>query len=313
MAKSTPFYGYGAAGDPQNSSTRPAAPGGHAGHLDTTMPIARLTKDRCVAGADEPSGHAGSFTCAIEACSAYHRNRLLPVWIAFHSSLFAPHSFMAYVDFLSVIHKSTPRDYLARVNEYPKAKAAEAAKRFGREYWDGDRKTGYGGYQYDGRWRKVADAMRDHYGLKAGDRVLDIGCGKGFLLYDITQSVPGIHVAGIDISEYAIRNSKQEVRPFLEVANARQLPFADDTFDFVLSITTLHNLPCYDLAAALREMQRVGRRHKYLCVESYRNEAERVNLLYWQLTCEMFCSPDEWQWWFEQTGYTGDHSFIYFE
>lgn len=219
---------------------------------------------------------------------------------------------MAYLDFIAPIHKATKRDYLARVNAFPKAQAATIAKKFGQEYWDGERHLGYGGYKYDGRWRKVADAMRDHYGLKAGARVLDVGCGKGFLLYDLTQSVPGLQVAGIDISDYAIQNAKEEVRPFLRVANANALPFGDKSFDFVYSITTLHNLKTFDLDKALREMERVGKK-KYLCVESYRNESEKVNLLYWQLTCEAFFSPEEWEWWFDRTGYTGDHSFIYFE
>ena len=220
---------------------------------------------------------------------------------------------MAHVDFLSPIHKSTKRDYLARVTEFPKAEAAALAKQWGYDYWDGDRKTGYGGYRYDGRWRKVADAMAAHYGLKPGDRVLDVGCGKAFLLYDFTQAVPGIEVAGIDVSEYGLAHAKDEVRPFLQLASAAELPFPDGSFDLVYSINALHNLPCYDLDKALREMQRVSRRHKYLCVESYRNEVEKVNLMYWQLTCEMFCTPAEWEWWFRQTGYTGDHSFIYFE
>ena len=104
---------------------------------------------------------------------------------------------MAYIDFLSPIHKATTRDYIARVTEFPKAEAATLAKQWGRDYWDGDRRPGYGGYRYDGRWRKVADALVAHYGLKAGDRVLDIGCGKAFLLYDLTQACPGIEVAGI--------------------------------------------------------------------------------------------------------------------
>ena len=220
---------------------------------------------------------------------------------------------MAYVDFLSPVHRATKRDYVARVTEFPKAEAARIAKRFDRDYWDGDRNVGYGGYRYDGRWRAVADAMRDHYGLEAGDRVLDVGCGKAFLLYDLTQSVSGLEVAGVDVSQYGIEHAKEEVRPHLRVASASDLPFDDDSFDLVISINTLHNLEVFDLERAIREIERVGRRDKYICVESYRNEEEKVNLLYWQLTCESFYSPEEWQWWFERCGYTGDHSFIYFE
>ena len=219
---------------------------------------------------------------------------------------------MPEIDFISPLHKKTKRDYLARVNEFPKAEAAKLAKQFGKDYWDGDRKVGYGGMRYDGRWRVVADAMVKHYGLKAGDKILDIGCGKWFLLYDFTQVVPGVEVRGLDISSYAIENAKEEVKPLLQVGHAKLLPFADQSFDLVISITTLHNLYCYDLDSALREMERVGKQ-KYLVVESYRNEEEKANLLYWQLTCEAFCTPEEWAWWFKQTGYTGDWSFIYFE
>lgn len=222
---------------------------------------------------------------------------------------------MAYIDFLSVVHKSTKRDYLARVNEpeFPKPKAAELAKQWGYDYWDGDRRICYGGYRYmPGRWAPVAQAMIDHYGIKPGHKLLDIGCGKGFQLYEIQQLVPGIEIHGIDISEYAIANSKLEIRDCLQVGNATSLPFADESFDLVFSINTFHNLHNYDLDCALREMERVGK-HKYLCVESYRNETEKANLLYWQVTCEAFCTPEEWSWWFKQTGYSGDHSFIYFD
>jgi SAM-dependent methyltransferase len=220
---------------------------------------------------------------------------------------------VALIDFLSGVHKSTKRDYLARVNEFPKAEAARLAKQWGYDYWDGDRRTGYGGFRYDGRWQSVAEAMAKHYGLKAGDRVLDVGCGKAFLLYDLTQAVPGLTVAGLDISAYAIEHAKEEIRPYLKVGHARELPFPDESFDLVISINTLHNLYCFDLDSALREIERVGRGSKYICVESYRNEEEKVNLLYWQLTCESFYTPEEWLWWFNLTGYTGDHSFIYFE
>jgi SAM-dependent methyltransferase len=218
-----------------------------------------------------------------------------------------------YVDFLTPVHTSTKRDYLARVNEYPKAQAAVLAKKFDVDYWDGDRNTGYGGYKYDGRWRAVAEQIAKTYNLKPGDRILDVGCGKAFLLYEFTQVVPGVIVSGIDISEYAIENAKPEVRSNLKVASATALPFDDNSFDLVISINALHNLYCFDLYKALKEIERVGSGNKYICVESYRTEEEKANLLYWQLTCEMFCTPDEWKWWFDHCGYTGDHSFIFFE
>lgn len=223
---------------------------------------------------------------------------------------------MAYIDLLSAIHKSTQRDYLARVNDpdFTKAKAAALAKQWGFDYWDGDRKICYGGYRYmEGRWEKVARAMVEHYGIKPGDKILDVGCGKGFLLYDFTKVVPGLELHGIDISEYAIQNAKEEIKDCLQVGNATSLPFPDNYFDFVFSITTLHNLHCYDLDKALREIERVGKKNKYICVESYRTEEEKANLLYWQVTCEAFNTPEEWEWWFKQTGYAGDHSLIYFE
>ena len=222
---------------------------------------------------------------------------------------------MAYVDFLSAIHSATKRDYLARVNdpEYPKAKAADLAKQWGYDYWDGDRRINYGGYSYDGRWAKVAKAMAEHYGLKPGDRILDVGCGKGFLLFDFTTVIPGVEVQGIDISDYAIDHAKDEIKPNVQAGSAAELPFETDSFDLVISINTLHNLYCYELEKALCEIERVGRGNKYICVESYRNETEKTNLLYWQVTCEMFNTPEEWQWWFDKTGYTGDHSFIFFE
>jgi protein-L-isoaspartate(D-aspartate) O-methyltransferase len=222
---------------------------------------------------------------------------------------------MAYIDFLSAVHKSTKRDYLARVNdpEFPKPKAAELAKKWDFDYWDGDRRICYGGYRYmEGRWEPVARAMVEHYGIKPGDRILDVGCGKGFLLHDFTKVVPGVVVEGIDISEYAIANAKPEIKEHLTVGNATSLPFPDKSFDLVFSLTTLHNLHNYDLDKALREIERVGK-NRYICVESYRSETEKANLLYWQVTCESFCTPEEWDWWFRLTGYTGDHSLIYFE
>ena len=217
---------------------------------------------------------------------------------------------------MSVLHKSTQRDYLARVNDpvYPKAKAAELAKKFSEDYWDGDRRICYGGYHYiEGRWEKVARSIAQHYSLPQKAKILDIGCGKGFLLYDFLKILPNAEVYGIDISEYAISQSKPEIRSRLTNGNASSLPWPDNTFDLVICINTLHNLHIYELDKALREMERVGKKHKYLCVESYESEEQKANLLYWQVTCEAFNTPAEWKWLFKQTKYKGDYSFIFFD
>lgn len=220
---------------------------------------------------------------------------------------------MAYVDFISPVHTKTKRNYVQRVVDYDKAECAEVAIQYGKDYWDGDRKYGFGGYKYDGRWRPVAEAMARHYELKPGSKILDVGCGKGFLLHEFTQVVPELEVTGIDISKYAIENAKEEVKPNLRVGNAVELPFPDNTFDFVVSITTLHNLLNFELHRALKEIERVGKGGKHITIESYRNEREKANLLYWQLTCRSFYMPREWEWCFQQAGYTGDYGCIYFE
>jgi len=219
---------------------------------------------------------------------------------------------MNEINFLEKYQKATKRNYVERVVSHNKAECAEKAKNWGFDYWDGDRQYGYGGYHYDGRWRAIAEDIVKHYGLKAGDRILDIGCGKAFLLYEFTQVVPGIEVAGIDISQYAIDNAKEEVKDKLKVGNCTDLPYADKSFDFVYSINTFHNLTVDELEHAVKEMERVGKKSKWCCIESYRDENEKANLLYWQLTCESFFRPDGWKWLFQKWGYQGDCGFIYF-
>lgn len=217
------------------------------------------------------------------------------------------------IDFSAALHSSTKRDYLARVVEHDKAECALVAGQFGADYWDGERRYGYGGYRYDGRWRAIASRMAEHYSLRPGMRVLDVGCGKGFLLYELTQVVPDLEVAGIDISAYAVEQAKEEVHGFLQVGDASSLPFEGGTFDLVISLGTLHNLPIAALWAAVSEIQRVGRDAKYIMVESYRNEREKANLLYWQLTCKSFYATADWEWLYRRIGYTGDYGFIFFE
>ena len=223
---------------------------------------------------------------------------------------------MKEIDFMSSLHKSTKRDYLKRVNDpiYPKHKAAELAKKFDYDYWDGDRRVCYGGYKYlEGRWEKVAKKMSEFYKLPKKAKILDIGCGKGYLLYDFLKILPDAEIYGLDVSHYAVENSKQEIRENLLVGNACDLPYEDDFFDLVISINTLHCLEAPNLFRSLKEVERVGKSNKYICVESYRSELEKANLLYWQVSCEAFNTPSEWLWWFNLGGYSGDYSFIYFE
>jgi SAM-dependent methyltransferase len=220
---------------------------------------------------------------------------------------------MAFIQFIEEVHRSTPRDYIGRVLSGDKAEFATIAKKFDIEYWDGGRETGYGGYRYDGRWLPVAQRMAARYGLKAGDRILDVGCGKAFLLHEFTRAVPGVEVAGIDVSRYALQNAKEEVKPFLREGSATSLPFENGTFDLVVSINTLHNLQLPQLEMALREIERVGKQHRYVLMDSYRTEREKVNLLYWQLTCECFFTPEEWEWVFAKCGYSGDYGCVFFE
>jgi ubiquinone/menaquinone biosynthesis C-methylase UbiE len=220
---------------------------------------------------------------------------------------------MGLQQIVTKIHTATKRDYLARVNSVDKSWAAERASLWSYDYWDGSRDTGYGGYLYDGRWRAVAQDLINIYKLQDGATILDIGSGKGFLLHDLKEINPTFEVKGIDISEYAIAHTLDDVKSDCLIGCASKLPFEDNKFDLVVSINTLHNLNLHKLYPALFEINRVARGDSFICVESYRNEKEKVNLLYWQLTCRAFLSPLDWEFIFERTGYLGDYEYIFFE
>jgi SAM-dependent methyltransferase len=183
----------------------------------------------------------------------------------------------------------------------------DVAMRFGREYFDGDRSQGYGGYRYDGRWIPVAERFRDYWRLQAGDRVLDIGCAKGFLLKDLRQVCPGLEVVGLDISDYALEHAEPEARGRLVRGNAAWLPFPDRSFRVAISINTIHNLERPLCLQAVREMQRVAPSGGYIQVDSYRTPEERELFLEWVLTAKTHDYPDGWKALFQEAGYTGDY------
>ena len=211
------------------------------------------------------------------------------------------------------LHQATKRDYLGRMND-SKVEAMKKAKQYGFDYWDGDRRFGYGGYKYmQGRWAKVAQQLIDLYGLRAGSKILDVGCGKGFLLYEIQLLEPGIEIHGFDISQYGLENTHPDLKAKLFIHRAQEeFPFQDDYFDLVISLGTLHNLHIFELEVAVSEIERVGKQG-YIMVESFRNELEMFNLECWALTAESLMDVDEWKWVYDRFGFTGDYEFIFFE
>lgn len=182
------------------------------------------------------------------------------------------------------------------------------SKEFGRDYFDGNRRHGYGGYNYHPRfWTDTVRYIRDYYQLREDAHILDIGCAKGFMLYDFQQLMPKATLAGIDVSEYAIENAVDPVKPFLRVGNAKSLPFADNSFDLVLAINTIHNLTYEDCKKSLREIQRMSRRDAFVMVDAYRTEEQREAMLKWVLTAETMLHVDDWLKLFADAGYTGDY------
>ena len=182
------------------------------------------------------------------------------------------------------------------------------ARRFGKDFFDGDRKHGYGGYNYNPRfWQPVVPTFQAHYCLTGESSVLDVGCGKGFMLHDMAELIPGITVAGIDISEYAIENAMPDMRSRVRVGNAIALPFDDDTFDVVISINTVHNLERNECARALQEIERIQRKGAFITVDAYRNDEERELMEAWNLTARTVMHVDDWKAFFAEVGYTGDY------
>ena len=187
-------------------------------------------------------------------------------------------------------------------------KDRELARKFEKDFFDGDRRNGYGGFEYNSRfWQPVAPDFKEFYNLTKESKILDVGCAKGFMLHDFSELIPGIQVQGIDISNYAIENSMPSVKDYVQVADARDLPFEDNSFDLVISITTVHNFDREECIKALQEIQRVSKKHAFITVDAYRNELEKEAMFAWNLTAKTILHVDEWKKLFFDANYTSDY------
>lgn len=184
----------------------------------------------------------------------------------------------------------------------------ELARKFGQEFFDGNRSNGYGGFHYNSRfWQPVIPDIVKHFNLEDGGSLLDVGCAKGFMLHDFKNSLPKLNVRGIDISEYAIKNCLHDVKDYCSVGNATDLPFEDNAFDVVISVTTIHNLDGENLIKSLKEIERVSRRGSFVTVDAYNNEVEKLAMYNWNLTAKTILHVDQWREVFKEAGYTGDY------
>ena len=182
------------------------------------------------------------------------------------------------------------------------------ARQFGKEFFDGDRLYGYGGYRYHPRfWQPVVKRFQEYYQLADDCSVLDVGCGKGFMSHDFKELMPNCTVAGIEISDYALEHAMETVKPFLTRGNAKELPYADNSFDLVISINTVHNLPLEECKQAVREIQRVSRAHSFIMVDAWRDDMEKDLMMKWVLTGLTMMDVNHWKRLFEEVGYTGDY------
>jgi ubiquinone/menaquinone biosynthesis C-methylase UbiE len=210
------------------------------------------------------------------------------------------------IDLLANYPKSK-RDLSARAASKTENDRA-IARRFGKEFLDGDRQHGYGGFKYLPRfWQPVIPTLQEHFGLTANSSLLDVGCAKGFMMHDLAERIPGIMVKGVDVSQYATENAIETMRPHVQVADATNLPFPDKSFDVVISVNTIHNLDLDGCARALREIERVSNKGAFITVDAYRNEEERERMYAWNLTAKTIMSVEEWIAFFKEVGYSGDY------
>ena len=217
---------------------------------------------------------------------------------------------MKILNLITKNHKKTKRKFIERMVDN-KIEAMRVARLYEYDYWDGKRRYGFGGYNYiQDYWTPVAKKLIKKFKLTNKSRILDIGCGKGFLLFEIKKILKNITIEGVDISKHAIKNSKEEVKKYLKRIDINNYKFKGK-YDLIISINTLHNLEIDDLSKVVKKIVKFSK-NSYIAVEGYRNIEELFNLQCWALTANTFFSKNEWIWFLRNLNYNRNLEIIYF-
>ena len=186
------------------------------------------------------------------------------------------------------------------------------ARQFGKDFFDGDRKHGYGGFNYHPKfWQPVIPTLQGHFNLSAKSSVLDVGCGKGFMMHDLSMLIPELEILGIDISSYAKDHAIDSMKDNITVGNANNLPYPDNYFDLVISINCLHNLPLIDCKEAFREINRVTNKDAFVMNDAWKDASGEEAMLKWNLTALTYMSTSEWKELFKEVSYSGDYYWFF--
>ena len=184
-----------------------------------------------------------------------------------------------------------------------KIKAWELSK----EYYDGKRINGYGGFKYDGRWQKLLPKIIRKYKIKKESKFLDLGSKKGFLLKDLNILIPGIKSYGIENHKYPLKN-KINCKSKLILSEYYNIPFRDKYFDFLIAFNSVYMQNLGDVIKTLKEIERVSKK-SFVVLASGETDKERIKFYKWTLIGTTILLKKEWKILFKKIKFNGDYFF----
>ena len=179
-----------------------------------------------------------------------------------------------------------------------------------KDFFDGNRNYGYGGFKYDGRWKSVAEKICNEYKLNNSLSFLQIGCEKGFLLKDLKDKYKKMRIDGIETSNYAITNSIPDAKENIKYCNNyTDLEYGDSEFDFIFALGVVYTHNLTNAIKCLREIQRVGKGKSFITLASYENRDDYWLFKQWSLLGTTILRKNEWRKVLSHVNYSGDYSF----